>query len=93
MECRAECGACCIAISIHQPFYAMPKGKPAGISCVHLSPDMRCILFGDARRPDLCDAFEAEREFCGYNREQALVRLVQLERQSLPDIVILRGGR
>lgn len=70
----------------------MPKGKPAGISCVHLSPDMRCILFGDARRPDLCDAFEAEREFCGDNREQALVRLAQLEQQSLPDIVIVEGG-
>tara|TARA_B110000977_G_scaffold67952_1_gene92238 strand:- start:65 stop:346 length:282 start_codon:yes stop_codon:yes gene_type:complete len=91
MECRADCGACCIAISIHQPFYAMPNGKPAGVSCVHLSPSMRCILFGDARRPDLCDAFKAEREFCGDNREQALVRLAQLELQSLPDVLALEG--
>jgi hypothetical protein len=52
---------------------------------------MRCILFGDARRPDLCDAFKAEREFCGDNREQALVRLAQLELQSLPDVLALEG--
>ena len=52
---------------------------------------MRCILFGDARRPDLCDAFKPEREFCGDNREQALVRLAQLELQSLPDVLALEG--
>ncbi len=69
----------------------MPNGKPAGVACVHLSSNMRCLLFGDARRPDLCDAFGAEREFCGDNREQALVRLAQLEQQSLPDIVVFEG--
>jgi hypothetical protein len=52
---------------------------------------MRCILFGDARRPDLCDAFKPEREFCGDNREQALVWLAQLELQSLPDVLALEG--
>lgn len=91
MQCRTDCGACCIAISIHQPFYGMPKGKPAGDPCVHLSPAMRCILFGDARRPALCDAFKPEREFCGDTREQALVRLALLEVQSLPDSVVLGG--
>lgn len=52
---------------------------------------MRCILFGDARRPALCDAFKPEREFCGDTREQALVRLALLEVQSLPDSVVLGG--
>jgi hypothetical protein len=46
---------------------------------------MQCSLFGDARRPTLCDAFAAEREFCGDTREEALVLLAQLELQSLPD--------
>jgi hypothetical protein len=39
----------------------------------------------------LCDAFKPEREFCGDNREQALVRLAQLELQSLPDVLALEG--
>lgn len=91
MQCRTDCGACCIAISIGRPFYGMPNGKPAGVPCVHLSPAMRCVLFGDARRPALCDNFKAEREFCGDNREQALVLLAQLEVQSLPDAVVCGG--
>ena len=91
MPCRTDCGACCIAISIHLPFYGMPNGKPAGVPCVHLSPSMRCILFGDARRPALCDAFMPEREYCGENREEALLRLTLLEVQSLPDSVVHCG--
>ncbi len=50
----------------------MPEGKPAGVTCVHLNDTMACALFGDARRPALCDAFAAEREICGDSREQAL---------------------
>jgi len=91
MQCRTDCGACCIAISIHLPFYGMPNGKAAGVPCVHLSPSMRCLLYGDARRPALCEAFMPELEFCGGNREEALLRLAQLEQQSLPDSV-LPGG-
>lgn len=91
MQCRLDCGACCIAISISQPFYGMPDGKPAGVSCAHLSAGMRCILFGDTRRPALCDAFKPEHEFCGDNREQALIRLTQLEVQTSPDTMGYRG--
>lgn len=97
MQCRTDCGACCSAISIGQPYYGMPFGKPAGVTCVHLSPDLKCVLFGDARRPTLCDAFKPEREYCGDNREQALFRLAQLEEQSRPDnsvspVLIAPGG-
>lgn len=87
MQCRSDCGACCIAISINRPYYGMPNGKPAGVACVHLSPAMRCGVFGDARRPAVCDAFKAEAEYCGENREQALQRLAQLEILSTPDNV------
>ena len=84
MNCREGCGACCIAPSIARAFYGMPEGKPAGVRCVHLDDAMRCRLFGDSRRPALCDDFKAEFAVCGNNREQALQRLNILERQSSP---------
>jgi Fe-S-cluster containining protein len=88
MQCRLDCGACCIAVSIGQPFYGMPLGKLAGVPCVHLSPVMRCELHGDERRPALCEAFAPEREYCGDNREEALKRLTKLEAESMPDGVV-----
>jgi uncharacterized protein len=90
MQCRAECGACCIAISIQQPFFGMPGGKPAGVACVHLDRDMRCRLFDDTRRPALCAAFAPEAQYCGDSREQATQRLAQLELETAP--VIARRG-
>ena len=84
MECRSDCGACCIAPSIARPFYGMPLGKPAGVSCLHLDSEMRCKLFGDPRRPALCDAFAAEPSICGNSREQALQNIAVLEFESAP---------
>lgn len=85
MECRSGCGACCIAPSISRPFHDMPRGKPAGVSCVHLDREMRCKLFGDPRRPALCDAFAAEPSICGNSREEALHNIRVLELESTPD--------
>ncbi len=85
MQCRSGCGACCIAPSINEPLPGMPQGKPAGLRCVHLDDEMRCELFGDPRRPALCDAFRAEPAVCGGNREQALLNITALERDSAPD--------
>jgi uncharacterized protein len=85
MECRSHCGACCIAPSIVQPFYGMPAGKPAGERCVHLDSQMRCALFGDSRRPSLCDTFSAEVAVCGHSRLQALATLEKLELDSSPE--------
>jgi uncharacterized protein len=84
VKCRDGCGACCIAPSINRPFYGMPQGKPAGVRCVHLLQDFRCVLFGDPRRPHLCDQFRAEPAVCGDNRDEALVRLQMLEHDSAP---------
>lgn len=84
MECRAHCGACCIAPSITKPFYGMPAGKPAGVPCVHLERDMRCALFGDARRPALCERFAPEPALCGESRDQALQLLFVLEQATSP---------
>ena len=84
MQCREACGACCIAPSIVQGFHGMPDGKAAGEACVHLCADMRCGLFGDPRRPALCEAFLPEPAICGDTRKQALSNLQQLEVYSAP---------
>ena len=84
MECRARCGACCIAPSINGPFYGMPDGKPAGVPCVHLDDEMRCRLFGDPRRPALCEQFAAEPTVCGESRDEALKLITAMELQSQP---------
>jgi hypothetical protein len=79
MQCRKGCGACCIAPSINQPFFGMPDGKKAGMRCVHLSNENLCQLFGDPRRPQCCESFTAELDFCGESFEQALDILRLLE--------------
>lgn len=82
MKCRA-CGACCIAPSISSPIPGMPGGKPAGVRCVQLSEDNRCLLFGRPERPRVCAGFKPSR-MCGENREQALEYLRRLEEDSAP---------
>lgn len=82
MECRSQCGACCIAPSITSPIPGMPHGKPAGIPCVQLLPDYRCALFGRPERPVFCAGLRPSEEMCGASREEALARLTALEHQT-----------
>lgn len=84
MECRARCGACCIAPSINSPIPGMPHGKPAGIPCVQLDDDYRCRLFGRPERPAFCASLRPSREMCGGSREDALGMLQELERLTCP---------
>jgi len=56
----------------------MPDGKAAGVRCIHLLPDYRCALWGKPERPKVCDAFRAEVEFCGRDRDEALQILTSL---------------
>jgi hypothetical protein len=63
----------------------MPHGKPAGIPCVQLLPDMRCALFGRPERPAVCVSLRPTPEMCGDDREQALAGLARLERLTAPD--------
>jgi len=70
----------------------MPAGKPAGVRCTHLTDALQCALYGDERRPAVCEDFAADPEFCGDTREQALELLAQLEVQSAPDVVRRGGG-
>ena len=82
MQCRAGCGACCIAPSITSPIPGMPLGKPAGVRCLHLDPDYLCGLFAHPDRPAVCAAFTADPVVCGNNREQALQLLSLLEEET-----------
>ena len=84
MNCHSHCGACCIAPSIRQPFWGMPAGKPAGVACTHLQTDLSCGLFGDPRRPDVCERFQPEPATCGAHRHEAMALLGALEHQTAP---------
>jgi len=79
MDCRAGCGACCIAPSISSPIPGMPHGKPAGVRCVQLDEANRCRLFGRPERPAVCASLRPEPAMCGPDRGHALRWLAQLE--------------
>ncbi|WP_189515935.1 YkgJ family cysteine cluster protein [Kushneria pakistanensis] len=83
-ECRAGCGACCIAPSISSAIPGMPQGKPAGIRCIQLDDNNLCRLFGDPRRPKVCHTFHFDRELCGQTRGEALHNIAYLEAGSTP---------
>ncbi|MBV8878739.1 MAG: YkgJ family cysteine cluster protein [Planctomycetaceae bacterium] len=84
MDCRSGCGACCIAPSISSPIPGMPLGKPAGVRCVQLTDDHRCLLFGLPERPKVCVQLRPTEDMCGSSREDALDRLRRLERSTAP---------
>ncbi|MCQ4347379.1 YkgJ family cysteine cluster protein [Pseudomonas stutzeri] len=79
MQCRAGCGACCIAPSISTPIPGMPQGKPAGVRCVQLDERNLCRLFGRPERPAVCGRFAADPQVCGDTREQAIRLLAEWE--------------
>lgn len=84
MDCRVGCGACCIAPSISSPIPGMPFGKSAGIRCVQLTADNRCLLFGQPERPAVCANLLPSEEMCGHDNREALRNLTRLERLTTP---------
>jgi uncharacterized protein len=72
MECRTDCGACCIALSISTPIPGMEGGKPAGVRCIHLLEDFKCAIYNTPAKPPVFTGFKAEPEFCGSSRDEAL---------------------
>jgi len=78
LECREGCGACCIAPSIST------LGKPAGVSCIHLTENFRCAIFGQLQRPMCCSGLRPSPEMCCESREQALAWLGTLEQATAP---------
>ncbi len=84
MQCRSGCGACCIAPSITSALPGMPHGKPAGVPCVQLLPDMRCAVFGKPERPAFCGGLQPSAEMCRSDRDSALAWLTQLDQATAP---------
>ncbi len=87
MNCRPGCGACCIAPSISSPIPGMPQGKPAGVRCVQLDHDNRCMIFGSPARPKVCGGLTASLDMCGNGERgntHAMRYLAQLESLTSP---------
>ena len=84
MECRENCGACCIAPSISSPIPGMKKGKPAGVRCIQLDENNLCKIFLDPRRPDVCGDLKPCEDMCGKSKEEALSYLKELEEATSP---------
>ncbi len=84
MDCRAQCGACCIAPSISSPIPGMPQGKPAGVRCVQLTDDLRCAIFDHPERPAVCHRLRPAPAMCGSDRNAALAMLTALEHATRP---------
>ena len=84
MICRHDCGACCIAPSISSPIPGMPNGKPAGVRCLQLDEDNRCLIFSDPARPLVCGQLRPSQEMCGTSAAVALAWLTQLEADTRP---------
>jgi Fe-S-cluster containining protein len=85
IECRTGCGACCIAPSISSPIPGMPDGKPAGVRCIHLTPELRCAIFDHPARPRVCASLQPLRDMCGVDAGEALDYLSRLELATRPD--------
>lgn len=79
MNCRIGCGACCIAPSITSPIPGMPQGKPAGMRCIQLDKENRCLIFGDPARPAVCSSLRPSAEMCGNTQQEAMDFLHWLE--------------
>jgi len=62
----------------------MPQGKPAGVRCVQLTVEDRCLLFGRPERPAFCVGLRPSEEMCGRTKEEAYAGLVRLERLTAP---------
>ena len=85
MNCRPGCAACCIVISISSVLPGMPRGKPAGVRCIHLSGDNLCLIHEHPDYPDVCRKFRPGREICGETAEEAMRNLARMEDLTRPE--------
>ncbi len=60
----------------------MPDGKPAGVRCINLDDKYMCGVWGTDDYPDVCRRFRADPTVCGESRDEALVLLTVMERQT-----------
>jgi hypothetical protein len=69
----------------------MPNGKPAGVRCIQLDEQNRCMIFGKPERPAFCASLQPSEEMCGNDtmenpREYAMFWLTDLEHLTQPNI-------
>lgn len=57
----------------------MLHGKAAGVRCIQLDAQNRCMLFNHPSRPGVCSSFGASKECCGESRNEAMHYLAKLE--------------
>jgi hypothetical protein len=69
----------------------MPNGKPAGVKCIQLGPNNRCLIFGQPERPAFCAGLQPSEEMCGTSRDTAIRWLDDLERATAPDQAAATG--
>jgi uncharacterized protein len=62
----------------------MPNGKPAGMRCIQLDEQNRCMIFGKPERPAFCGSLQPSVEMCNDTREQAMIWLSHLEHLTKP---------
>lgn len=62
----------------------MSGGKPAGVPCIQLLPDLRCALFGRPERPAVCVSLRPTESMCGRSAAEALAGLRELEALTAP---------
>jgi PAS domain S-box-containing protein len=84
MECRIGCAACCVAPSISSSIPGMEAGKPAGVRCIQLSEDNRCLIFDSGLRPAVCSSLRPGSEMCGSSTGEAMQHLTELELLTVP---------
>jgi len=79
LKCR-KCGACCIAPSISSFIPGMPNGKAAGVRCINLDNNNKCMIFESSERPQVCRDYRPDKIFCGNNFEDAMKILSDIEK-------------
>ncbi len=52
--------------------------------CPHLTPDIRCALFGLPERPATCDGLRPSDDMCGDSADAAMATLIRWERLTAP---------
>jgi hypothetical protein len=63
----------------------MEAGKPAGVRCIQLSDEGRCLLFGSDQRPQVCGSLKPGIEMCGSCAAEAMQILAGWERATRPE--------
>ena len=79
MDCRPNCGACCIFLSISLVIPGMPKGKPASVKCTQLDGNLNCRIFNSPDWPKVSSGFNAEKIISGNSSQVAYSIIASLK--------------